>query len=151
MTRPAPKSALKRVWCNRALRHIVAELRASGALVCDLSGNDVEAWTPLDQPPPGACPFCWSAHAPARPHDVESELYQRRFLVAYGRQPTVADALAHCSPKVRQAERLRLVAAGMWLTPPPGVAIIAELYVNGRARQSRAPGLRQLNARQTQA
>lgn len=134
--RPAPKSPNRRVWCNRKLRCVEAEERAGGVYVRDMSAGDVEAWLPLDAPPPGVCAFCWSEHARTKPHDVESPLYQQRFLIAYGRPPTVADAMAHCSHRMRQRLKERLSEQGLWLLPPPGVAIVSEVMLGSSMRRA---------------
>lgn len=51
---------------------------------------------------PGTCPMCGVAHDPAQPHNCESLTYQYKFYDEHGRWPTWADAMAHCSPEVKE-------------------------------------------------
>lgn len=48
-------------------------------------------------PKPGACRYCGDIHDPKDPHNLSSLLYQHRFRAAWGRYPTWADAMKHCS------------------------------------------------------
>lgn len=115
-------------WLGRRVHRVEALVKPSGVFVRDASGADVEAWTPLDAPPPGHCPFCWTAHAPGAPHELASPLYQARFAVAYGRAPTAADAAAHCASAERGAYRRQMAAGGLWGAPPAKALLYAETY-----------------------
>lgn len=53
-------------------------------------------------PAPGQCPECHVFHEPELPHDQQSLFWQYHFRELHGRWPTWADALAHCTPEIRQ-------------------------------------------------
>jgi hypothetical protein len=57
----------------------------------------------LTKTPPWTCPECGVEHPPEDPHNRDSLAYQYGFYGKYGRWPTWADAMAHCSPKVQKA------------------------------------------------
>ena len=69
---------------------------------------------PIHLHPPlrGTCPKCGARHDPALPHDRDSIYYQLRFHRKYGREPTWADAAAHCAEDVRRACVEKARAAG---------------------------------------
>lgn len=52
--------------------------------------------------PDGACPECASVHDPGQPHNRDSLTYQYKFYDQYGRYPTWADAMAHCTKEVKE-------------------------------------------------
>jgi hypothetical protein len=58
-------------------------------------------WTLLP-PAPGVCQQCARDHEPGMPHDAQSLYYQYHFHAEHDRWPTWADALAHCTPEVRE-------------------------------------------------
>lgn len=58
-------------------------------------------WTLL-KTKPGVCPECAVDHLPEEPHNQQSLTYQYDFFGKNGRWPTWADAMAHCTPEVRQ-------------------------------------------------
>ena len=63
--------------------------------------NDRHGMTLLGQTPPGTCPICATKHEPEQPHNQQSLAYQYKFYDENGRWPTWADAMAHCSDKIR--------------------------------------------------
>lgn len=58
-------------------------------------------WT-LMPPPAGTCSQCGVEHEPEGPHNQQSLYYQYAFHAEHGRWPTWSDALAHCTPVLRQ-------------------------------------------------
>ena len=56
----------------------------------------------LKTPHPDACQVCAREHEAHLPHDQQSLYYQMTFHAQHGRYPTWADAMAHCSPEVKQ-------------------------------------------------
>jgi len=54
-------------------------------------------------PHPEACQECAEKHDPRRPHNQQSIYYQYKFYQEHDRWPTWADAMAHCTPEVKQA------------------------------------------------
>jgi predicted glycoside hydrolase/deacetylase ChbG (UPF0249 family) len=63
--------------------------------------------------PPGTCPECATTHDPDQPHNQQSLTYQYKFYDQHGRWPTWADAIAHCSPEVKQLWRESLKEHGI--------------------------------------
>lgn len=55
----------------------------------------------LGQIPPGTCPMCAVEHEPDQPHNQQSLAWQYNFYDQHGRFPRWADAMAHCSSKVK--------------------------------------------------
>lgn len=74
----------------------------------------------------GTCPMCAHPHDPTDPHNQQSLFYATRFSMEYGRSPTWADAVAHCSPAMQAAWEAALQEHNAWSEPPEGVAPIAE-------------------------
>jgi hypothetical protein len=73
--------------------------------------NGLAPWKLLrPKPQPGQCPECAVFHPPDMPHNQQSMFYQYSFREKHGRWPTWSDALAHCTPHVRQQwiEQLKL-------------------------------------------
>lgn len=52
--------------------------------------------------PPGSCEWCHVKHPPEQPHNQQSLPYQMKFHAINGRWPTWSDAMAHCTPEMRQ-------------------------------------------------
>lgn len=50
----------------------------------------------------GQCAECAVVHEPEQPHNQQSLFWQYSFREKHGRWPTWADAMAHCSPEVKQ-------------------------------------------------
>lgn len=96
--------------------------------VLDAQGRVVENrpsnWTVLP-PREGACQVCGRRHDPGEPHDPEQMYYQVTFRGMIGRDPTWADALAHCSHQVRGAWEAALRRSGHWSEPPAGEVPVA--------------------------
>ncbi|HIV19452.1 MAG TPA: hypothetical protein IAC82_09155 [Candidatus Merdivicinus intestinigallinarum] len=63
--------------------------------------------------PPGTCPMCAVKHDPQMPHNRDSLTYQYKFFDEYGRWPTWADAMAHCSAEVQKIWREELEKRGV--------------------------------------
>ncbi len=74
----------------------------------------------------GTCPVCATEHPPEHIHNNQSIFYQMRFQGTYGRWPTWADAIAHCSAEIRAAAEQTLREMGHWSQPPEGVEPVAE-------------------------
>lgn len=58
------------------------------------------------------CQECATKHDPAQPHNAESLYYAMQFLMKFDRDPTWADAMAHCDENTKKAWTKHLVAAG---------------------------------------
>lgn len=69
--------------------------------------------TLLGKTPDGTCPMCAVAHDPGMPHNRDSLCYQYKFYDQHGRWPTWADAMAHCTPKVKAIWRRELETRGV--------------------------------------
>lgn len=74
-------------------------------------------------PRPGVCQTCAMDHPPTDPHNQQSLYYQYAFRETHGRWPTWKDAIAHCSPKLKEFWESELRRAGAWSgwegdTPP---------------------------------
>lgn len=54
-------------------------------------------------PAPGTCRVCAQVHEEDLPHNRDSLYYQFWFHAQYGRSPTWADAMLHCTPEMRAA------------------------------------------------
>ena len=63
-------------------------------------------------PVPGGCRICGAVHDPAQPHDRDSLYYQNRFYKKHHRFPTWEDAMAHCSPEIRDAAMAEIQKRG---------------------------------------
>lgn len=61
-------------------------------------------------PGDGVCPTCGVDHPHDQPHNQQSMYYQMSFSARYGRPPDWTAAMSHCSPEVRAAWRVHLVA-----------------------------------------
>lgn len=68
-------------------------------------------------PGPGLCPKCATKHTPAEPHNAQSLYYGVRFKMLHGREPTWADAIAHCSEATQTVWREELKRQGHWTEP----------------------------------
>lgn len=107
-------------------------MRSVGAIpsvmtVVDADGTETHEpmmWT-LMRPPADRCHVCAVSHPPEDPHNADSMYYQMAFNGAVGRTPTWADAMAHCSERVRAVWRALLVERGAWTEPPTGEAPVA--------------------------
>lgn len=64
--------------------------------------NDRHGMMLLGRTPPGTCPLCAVKHDPNMPHNRDSLAYQYKFYDQHGRWPTWADAMAHCTPDVKE-------------------------------------------------
>ncbi len=74
---------------------------------------------------PHLCQVCATDHDPLVLHNRDSVYYCIMFGNFFGRVPTWADAVAHCSDSVKEQCKTFLVAKGAWSEPPEGVAPIA--------------------------
>jgi len=63
--------------------------------------------------PEGTCPDCATAHGPDWPHNAKSLHYQYVFYGRHGRWPNWKDAMAHCTPEMREAWTVELAAKGV--------------------------------------
>jgi hypothetical protein len=73
----------------------------------------------LENTQPGVCPMCAVTHDPEMPHDQQSLAYQYKFYDQYGRWPTWADAIAHCSEEVKAIWREALAEHGIIVGEEP--------------------------------
>lgn len=64
-------------------------------------------------PAPDRCQICASKHEEDVPHNAQSLYYQTKFNMENGRAATWLDAMAHCSPQVRDAWRAALIERGV--------------------------------------
>lgn len=64
-------------------------------------------------PAPDLCQVCAVEHEPDQPHDATSLFYGIWFAQQYGRSPTWADAMAHCTDEVKAAWEANLAAVGV--------------------------------------
>lgn len=48
------------------------------------------------------CQECARAHKPEEPHDATSLFYGVKLKMETGREPTWSEAMAHCTPEVRE-------------------------------------------------
>lgn len=69
------------------------------------------AWTVLI--PPGCCEVCGIGHEPEWPHNPDSLTWQTKREIAGEPMPTWKDALAHCSPEMREMWVRELAKAGV--------------------------------------
>ena len=70
--------------------------------------------------PPGHCQICGKRHEPSEPHDAQQLRYKLVFGGMIGREPTWADAIAHCSEEIRETWEGELRRLGAWTEPPAG-------------------------------
>jgi hypothetical protein len=68
-------------------------------------------------PKPGTCSVCGVDHEPAMPHNAQSMYYQYAFYGEFGRWPTWADAVAHCTAEMQDYWKTELVRMGEWTAP----------------------------------
>lgn len=61
----------------------------------------------------GCCQECGVRHSPEQPHNKDSLYYQYHFYNEHGRWPTWADAMAHCSPEVKEFWKKELEGRGI--------------------------------------
>lgn len=66
---------------------------------------------------PGTCPLCAVDHKPDEPHNAQSLFYQMRFNIVHGRSATWADAISHCSDRVKQLWTDNLKNLDAWSEP----------------------------------
>ncbi|WP_024517107.1 hypothetical protein [Bradyrhizobium sp. Tv2a-2] len=76
----------------------------------------------LVPPPKDHCLVCARKHPPEDPHDVQQIYYQTCFQAMVGRPATWADAMAHCSDKIKRVWTEVLHKTGHWSEPPNGEA-----------------------------
>ena len=69
---------------------------------------------------PDKCQACAVDHTIDEPHNQQSLYYQYWFYGQHGRWPTWADAIAHCSPKVRKLWKQALMDKKAWNQPGRG-------------------------------
>lgn len=94
-------------------------------MVVEVQGPDGQVTQEMGEwlvapPPSSSCQVCGRAHDPDQPHDALSLYYAVTFRGMIGRDPTWADAMAHCAPEVQEAWRAGLLGHGAWSEPPAG-------------------------------
>lgn len=67
----------------------------------------------LHNTPPGSCPECATAHEPYMPHNRDSLYYQYQYYDKHGKWPTWADAMAHCSQRIKELWIEELMVCGI--------------------------------------
>ena len=80
----------------------------------------------MTPPAPDKCQICAAKHEPEEPHNAQSLFYRVAFAAMIGREPTWADALAHCSDEVRRPWEAELRKQGVWSEPPDGEMPVAD-------------------------
>jgi hypothetical protein len=68
----------------------------------------------LLRPAPHLCQECAVDHRPEDPHNAQSLYYGVKFKMQHERDATWADAVAHCTPAVREAWEAELRRMGAW-------------------------------------
>lgn len=91
-----------------------------------------EAGMALLPPRPDVCQVCARDHRPDLPHDLGTLFYQVQFQGRFGRAPTWADAVAHCTPEMQAQWRAAIEARGAWTEPPAGQEPIDQPHRLGR-------------------
>lgn len=91
-------------------------------------------------PRKGLCQICAYDHLAIHPHNRDTLYYQMQFKGRFDREPTWADALAHCDARMRQMWNELLVRNGHWSEPPEGVDPIAQEYRDGHLPPGREDG-----------
>ena len=71
-------------------------------------------------PAEGKCQICAAEHDDDQPHNQQSLYYQMTFNGMVGRSPTWADAMAHCSDKMKRVWTEELKKRKAWSEPPEG-------------------------------
>lgn len=81
-------------------------------------------WTVI---PPDAskCQVCAQTHEPGEPHNANTMFYQILFYNMVGRNPTWADAMAHCDDETKRKWTTELKRQGHWSEPPAGEKPVA--------------------------
>lgn len=64
---------------------------------------EVKKFTDLLSPAPGKCQECAVEHDPVEPHNRDSMYYNVKFYNLHDRWPTWKDAMAHCTPEMKEA------------------------------------------------
>lgn len=88
--------------------HFDDSVRAAG----DPRGKQA-TWTLMPITNPNVCSQCGADHLPEEAHNQQSLHYQMAFKAEHGRWPSWADAIAHCSPEIRDAWRKLLEERGV--------------------------------------
>lgn len=89
------------------------------AVIVGLAGEDKEdgnlgGFTLLKgQMKPGQCAECAVFHREDQPHNQQSLYYQYKFMEEHGRWPKWSDAMAHCTPELREVWTRELKKAGV--------------------------------------
>ena len=78
-------------------------------------------------PDPATCELCAVNHRHTEAHNAASLFYQYRFYGQWGRWPTWADAIAHCSTDVQTLWKRLLQDRCAWTEPADGSAPISEI------------------------
>lgn len=74
----------------------------------------------------GTCPVCATSHLPDEAHNAQSLFYGMRFKMLHHRDPTWADAVAHCSDAMKTMWTEELKRLDAWTEPEDGEEPIAE-------------------------
>lgn len=75
--------------------------------------KDKHGFTMLSRTPEGTCPECAVKHDQNQPHNRDSLAYQYCFYDQHGRFPTWEDAMAHCTPDVKELWKQKLREHGV--------------------------------------
>lgn len=78
----------------------------------------LQPWTML-KPKPDVCQLCAVNHAPEMPHNQQSMFWQYDFFGKNGRWPTWVDAMAHCTPEMKEHWIRELAANGVTVNQQP--------------------------------
>jgi len=106
----------------------VHEIASSVSVVDAETGKEIKtepvSWKVM-LPPSDHCQICAFKHEPDQPHNAQTLYYRMIFSNQIGREPTWADAMAHCSPEVQAKWKEELTKRGHWSEPPNGEPPVA--------------------------
>ena len=108
----------------KPVRHIPGTVETVDSATGKVVKREGMSWA-LVPPAPDKCQICAAKHGPEEPHNAQSLFYQMAFHGMHGRNPTWADALAHCALDVQAAWEAGLREKNAWTEPPPGEDPIA--------------------------
>lgn len=84
---------------------------------------------------PGVCDRCAKDHPRDMPHNQQSVFWQYWFHANYGRFPTWADAMAHCSPEVQALWVKELSKRGIKVELPESERTVQAVKTQKRPEQ----------------
>ena len=109
---------------DKPVRQLASTVQTVDAATGKVVKTEGVSWS-LIPPPTDHCQFCAVKHDPALPHNRDSLYYQTCFENQIGRAPTWADAMAHCTPAMRQKWIALLKEKRAWKPLPKGETAVA--------------------------